>query len=69
MAAALAGVAGYFISPNWIFYLVAALGLASLIWTARVREIDIDHRLARGSIANDQAENPYRCPFFLQTDV
>jgi MFS family permease len=49
IAALLAGLAGYLISPNWIFYLVAIFGLASIMATAFIKEQDIDHELARGA--------------------
>jgi MFS family permease len=48
-AAALAGLAGYSLGREWIFYLVAAIGLASAVSVLFIRETEIDHQLARAA--------------------
>lgn len=48
-AAALTGVAGYFLGPAWIFYLVTMIAIASMVSVYCVREQDIDHDLARAA--------------------
>ena len=48
-AAALAGLAGYYLGREWIFYLVAAIALASAVSVLFIRESEIDHRLARAA--------------------
>lgn len=48
-AALAAGLLGYFLSDDYIFYLVAVMSIfsvASILW---IREEDIDHDLARGA--------------------
>ena len=46
-AALLAGSAGYLLGRQWIFYLVAAIAVASIVSALLIKEEDIDHRLAR----------------------
>ncbi|MDQ6733559.1 MAG: MFS transporter [Nitrospirota bacterium] len=48
-AAALAGLAGYSLGREWIFYLVAAIALASAVSVLFIRETEIDHQLARAA--------------------
>lgn len=48
-AAVLAGLIGHLIAPAGIFYLVAAMSLASIVSVSMIRERDIDHALARGA--------------------
>lgn len=48
-AAALAGLAGFYLGREWIFYLVAAIALASAVSVLFVRETDIDHQVARAA--------------------
>lgn len=50
VAAALAGLLGHFIAREWIFYLVAAMSIGSIISVLRIRPSEIDHELARGAI-------------------
>ena len=52
-AAALAGALGTWFGPQWIFYLVAAMSVAGVTATLRVRAGEIDHDLARGA-ADDE---------------
>jgi MFS family permease len=47
--AALAGLAGYILGQEWIFYLVGGVAIASMFCAWRIREQDIDHDLARGA--------------------
>jgi len=53
LAASLAGLMGYLVSPDWIFYLVAIFGLASVAATLYIKEKEIDHDLARGAADSD----------------
>ena len=46
-AAALAGLAGYALGREWLFYLVAAIAVASAVSVLFIRETEIDHQLAR----------------------
>lgn len=48
-AAALAGLAGYVIGREWIFYLVAAIAGASIVSAFFIEEKDIDHDQARAA--------------------
>lgn len=52
-AAALAGMAGYFLGREWIFYLVAAIAGASIVSVLFIDEKDIDHDVARAAVPND----------------
>jgi MFS family permease len=58
MAALLAGSVGYLVSPNWIFYLVAIFGLASIVATKFIKESDINDELARGAKIDDESSAP-----------
>ncbi len=49
-AAILAGLAGYFIAREWIFYMVAAMAVPTIISVLFVNKEEIDHRLARAAI-------------------
>lgn len=49
-AAALAGLAGYVLGREWIFYLVAAIAGASILSVLFINEDDIDHDLARAAL-------------------
>jgi MFS family permease len=49
-AAALTGLAGYFLGQEWIFYLVTGIAVASMASVWFIREQDIDHDLARAAI-------------------
>lgn len=53
VAAVLAGLIGFYISYEGIFYLVAGFSLASMMATLRIKETDIDHQLARGATSKD----------------
>jgi MFS family permease len=48
-AAALAGLAGYALGREWIFYLVGAIALANAVSVLFIRETEIDHQLARAA--------------------
>lgn len=52
-AAALAGLAGYVLGREWIFYLVAAIAGASMVSVFFLDEKDIDHDVARAAMPND----------------
>ena len=54
-AAALAGLVGYLLGREWIFYLVAAIAGASVISVLFINEDDIDHDLARAALPRDGA--------------
>jgi len=43
-----AGLLGYFLSQSWIFYVVAALSVASALTVFAIRGDEIDYELARG---------------------
>jgi Arabinose efflux permease len=43
-----AGLLGYFLSQSWIFYVVAALSVASALTAFAIRGDEIDYELARG---------------------
>lgn len=49
-AAALAGLAGYLLGREWIFYLVAAIAGVSMVSVLFIDEKDIDHDVARAAI-------------------
>lgn len=49
-AAALAGLAGYLLGREWIFYLVAAIAGVSIVSILCIDEHDIDHDVARAAI-------------------
>lgn len=56
-AAAIAGVAAYALGPSAVFYLLAAMSVASLISIAAIPEKAIDHDLARGlTVQADEAK-------------
>lgn len=64
VAAALAGLLGHFIGREWIFYLVAAMSLASILSVLRIRGSDIDNDLARGAVADKGTEaSPHSSSF------
>lgn len=48
-AALLAGLIGYYIAREGIFYLVVALSMATIVTVLLIREADIDHLQARGA--------------------
>lgn len=57
VAAAIAGVAAYALGPSAVFYLLAAMSVASLISIAAIPEKAIDHDLARGlTVQADEAK-------------
>lgn len=60
VAAVLAGLLGHFLGREWIFYLVVAMSLISTIAVMRIRERDIDHKLARGAVAGISREEEIR---------
>ncbi len=57
-AATLAGLIGYVIAPEGIFFLVAAMSVASIIAVSMIREQDIDHALARGA-RDERGRSPH----------
>lgn len=56
VAAALAGLLGHFIGREWIFYLVAAMSIASILSVLKIRSSDIDNEVARGAVADKGRE-------------
>lgn len=56
VAAGLAGLAGYYFGPIVVFWLMAAMALASIAATLSIRERDIDHEAARGLIAMEHGD-------------
>ena len=54
-AAALAGTLGHFIGIVWIFYLICGFAAASALSTLLINPREIDHALARGGEAKDDA--------------
>ena len=56
-AAALAGLAGYALGREWIFYLVAAIALAGAVSVLFIREAEIDHQLARAAASDMGSEH------------
>ncbi|MGY8666290.1 MFS transporter [Bradyrhizobium sp. UFLA05-109] len=61
VAAAIAGIAAYWFGPSVVFYLLAAMALASLVSILGIPESAIDHDLARGlhdSEAGEVREQP-----------
>lgn len=54
-AAALAGGLGHWLGYSWIFYLVCAFAAASAAVVATIRSGEIDHDVARGGEAVDEA--------------
>lgn len=66
IAAVLAGSLGYFLGREWIFYLVAAMAVASAVSSLGIREQDIDNELARGAVGNQpEAESTPKVSGFL----
>lgn len=55
VSAALAGIAGWLIAPGAVLWLVAALAAASIWATLRIEPGAIDHALARGADAPEEA--------------
>jgi len=53
--AILAGLIGYYIAQEGIFYLVIAMSVATILAVLLIREEDIDHDLARGARTQDGA--------------
>ncbi len=56
-AAALAGLAGYVLRTEWIFYLVAAIAGASILSALVINEDDIDHDVARAALPRNAQPN------------
>lgn len=56
IAATLAGLVGYFISRQGIFFLVAVMAFGSTIAVRQIREKEINHELARGG-SDDEEED------------
>jgi MFS family permease len=69
-AAALAGLLGYYIGRQWIFYLVVIMCIASSISVLLIREQEIDHELARGGVSamNEKRESQASDIMTLLTD-
>ena len=65
-AAVLGGMVGYFLSSVWIFYLVAAFGLGSVIATCFIKEGEIDHNLARGARDDEEPGQSVSIAVLLQ---
>jgi MFS family permease len=51
-----AGLLGYLLSQSWIFYVVAALSVASALTAFAIRGDEIDYELARGGNGNEHDE-------------
>jgi MFS family permease len=66
LAATLAGLAGYFITRQAIFFLVAAMAVGSIISVKMIREKEIDHELARGDGEESEQENHHSYEGILQ---
>ncbi|WP_211176165.1 MFS transporter [Brasilonema sp. UFV-L1] len=69
LAAILAGLVGSFITSKGIFFLVAAMAVASAIAVLRIREKEIDHELARGAKDEDEdilGKHPHHLSGFTQ---
>jgi len=60
-AAALTGLAGYVLGPEWIFYLVTSIAVASMASVWSIREQDIDHDLARAAIPKTLTHQETAC--------
>lgn len=58
VAALLAGGFAYFFGPIAVFYLMAAMAIASLISVSFISAKAIDHNLARGAVTTSGAEHP-----------
>lgn len=52
-AAALAGLAGFYLGREWIFYLVAGIALCSAVSVLFINKTEIDHQLARAALPTD----------------
>lgn len=50
--ALLAGIVGYLMGQVWIFYLVAIIGVASVVSVLFIRDNDIDYLRSRGGALN-----------------
>jgi MFS family permease len=48
-SAVLAGLAGFYLGREWIFYLVAAIAMASAVSVLFIKETEIDHQRARAA--------------------
>lgn len=57
-SAILAGVLGYLLSPEWVFFAVALFAVASIVSILAIREEDIDHELARAAPESADKEHP-----------
>jgi MFS family permease len=58
LAALMAGITGYLIAPQWIFYLIALFGFMSILSVLAIKGEEIDHALARGEQHNSKTEIP-----------
>jgi MFS family permease len=57
-AAALAGIAGWLVTPDAVLWLVAALAIASIWAVLKIDASAIDHALGRGACDQQQEEHP-----------
>lgn len=55
-AAAVAGLLGHFIAPEWLFYAVAIFAIGSIVSVLKIRDKDIDNELARGAKRGEDDE-------------
>lgn len=61
VAATLAGALAYFFGPSVVFWLMAAMGLASILATLSVPADAIDHDMARGLAETENAGSDASC--------
>ncbi|RYZ77532.1 MAG: MFS transporter, partial [Proteobacteria bacterium] len=59
VAAAGAGLLGHYVAREWIFYLVAAMALFSMLSVTFIQDDDIDHAVARGCDKDDDTETKF----------
>ncbi|BCA53924.1 MFS transporter [Nitrospira sp. KM1] len=55
LSALLAGIAGHVLGVQWIFFLVSAMAVGSMVSVLFIRERDIDHGRARAAASNGNA--------------
>ncbi|WP_255352320.1 MULTISPECIES: MFS transporter [unclassified Methylophilus] len=59
VAALLAGVFAYFFGPVFVFYLMGAMAIGSVISVSFISADEIDHNLARGSIPSPSSDTEH----------
>ncbi|MBS1954145.1 MAG: MFS transporter [Cyanobacteria bacterium SZAS-4] len=58
VAAVLTGLAGYYISGNWVFYLIGIFAALSIVAVGFINEKEIDHAMASGSRDEPADDSP-----------